>query len=48
MTRTIPGPAAPPQSRRALFVLVSDVVPLYHQETKNLLVSYSPKKLGFF
>ncbi|MFF2786264.1 hypothetical protein ACFVT6_05790 [Streptomyces sp. NPDC058049] len=21
---------------------------LYHQETKNMLVSYSPKKLGFF
>ncbi|XIE81329.1 hypothetical protein AB6O49_32625 [Streptomyces sp. SBR177] len=21
---------------------------LYHQHTKNLLVSYSPKKLGFF
>ncbi|WP_281291798.1 hypothetical protein [Streptomyces tailanensis] len=21
---------------------------LYHQQTKNLLVSYSPKKLGFF
>jgi hypothetical protein len=20
----------------------------YHQQTKNLLVSYSPKKLGFF
>ncbi|MEU4068314.1 hypothetical protein AB0F25_38975 [Streptomyces wedmorensis] len=24
------------------------VQPLYHQQTKNLLVSYSPKKLGFF
>ncbi|MGW0838727.1 hypothetical protein ACWD26_00900 [Streptomyces sp. NPDC002787] len=21
---------------------------VYHQKTKNLLVSYSPKKLGFF
>ncbi len=21
---------------------------LYHQQTKNLLVSYSPKKFGFF
>ncbi|MEU8600067.1 hypothetical protein [Streptomyces parvulus] len=21
---------------------------LYHKQTKNLLVSYSPKKLGFF
>ncbi len=21
---------------------------MYHQQTKNLLVSYSPKKLGFF
>ncbi|MBP2342613.1 hypothetical protein JOF58_001473 [Streptomyces cinnamonensis] len=21
---------------------------LHHQQTKNLLVSYSPKKLGFF
>ncbi|WP_329225710.1 hypothetical protein [Streptomyces canus] len=23
-------------------------VGVYHQQTKNLLVSYSPKKLGFF
>ncbi|MET7347063.1 hypothetical protein [Streptomyces mirabilis] len=23
-------------------------VSVYHQQTKNLLVSYSPKKLGFF
>ena len=23
-------------------------VSAYHQQTKNLLVSYSPKKLGFF
>ncbi|WP_319191764.1 hypothetical protein [Streptomyces sp. DK15] len=24
------------------------IQPLYHQQTKNLLVSYSPKRLGFF
>ncbi|MEU9177572.1 hypothetical protein AB0C90_12075 [Streptomyces sp. NPDC048550] len=24
------------------------VYKLYHQQTKNMLVSYSPKKLGFF
>jgi hypothetical protein len=24
------------------------ITPVYHQQTKNLLVSYSPKKLGFF
>ncbi|MFF1605297.1 hypothetical protein ACFVYV_49500 [Streptomyces mirabilis] len=46
--RTIPGPAILPKPRRALFALVSDALPLYHQQTKNLLVSYSPKKLGFF
>ncbi|MFJ1550801.1 hypothetical protein [Streptomyces sp. NPDC088246] len=48
MIRTILGPATPPKSRRALFALASDALPLYHQQTKNLLVSYSPKKLGFF
>ncbi|WP_445525948.1 hypothetical protein [Streptomyces cyslabdanicus] len=30
------------------FVLVRAVHMVYHQQTKNLLVSYSPKKLGFF
>ncbi|WP_281196592.1 hypothetical protein [Streptomyces lushanensis] len=31
------GPATPPTSRRALFALVSDPLPPYHQQTKNLL-----------
>jgi hypothetical protein len=46
--RTIPGPATLSKPRRALFALVSDALPLYHQQTKNLLVSYSAQKLGFF
>jgi hypothetical protein len=33
---------------RALFALVSDALPLHHQQTKNILCSYSPQKLGFF
>jgi len=31
-----------------MFSQVSSRSGLYHQQTKNLLVSYSPKKLGFF
>jgi hypothetical protein len=46
--RAISGPAVPPKPRQALFALVSDALPLYRQQTKNLLVSYSPKRLGFF
>ncbi len=34
---TMLGPATPPTSRRALFALVSDPLPPYHQQTKNLL-----------
>lgn len=45
--RTIPGPI-PPEPREAPFAQVSAVLPLYHQQTKNLLVSYSPKKPGLF
>ncbi len=44
--RTIPGPAIPPEPREAPFAQVSAVLPLYHQQTKNLLVSYSAKKRG--
>ncbi|MFE0184452.1 hypothetical protein [Streptomyces olivaceus] len=29
-------------------MLVNGLHRLYHQQTKNPLVSYSPKKLGFF
>jgi hypothetical protein len=46
--RTIPGPAILSKPRRALFALVSDALPVYHQQTKNILCSYSPQKLGFF
>ncbi len=45
---TIRGPASVQPSIWLPFVLVSDLRGLYHQQTKNLLVSYSPKKLGFF
>ncbi|MFI1727845.1 hypothetical protein ACH40E_01100 [Streptomyces acidicola] len=32
-----------------LYIYASEAtVSVYHQQTKNLLVSYSPKKLGFF
>ncbi|ELP66399.1 hypothetical protein STRTUCAR8_00148 [Streptomyces turgidiscabies Car8] len=34
-------------STAAMFA-VSELLPLYHQQPKNLLVSYSPKRLGFF
>jgi hypothetical protein len=46
--RTIPGPTNRSECGKSLFALVSNVWPVYHQQTKNLLVSYSPKKLGFF
>ncbi|MFF1844037.1 hypothetical protein ACFVW9_20115 [Streptomyces sp. NPDC058217] len=38
----------PTRAKEAPFAQVSAVLPLYHQQTKNLLVSYSPKKLGLF
>ncbi|MFE0515530.1 hypothetical protein [Streptomyces sp. NPDC058964] len=37
---------APAATRRPS--LRTHALPAYHQQTKNLLVSYSPKKLGFF
>lgn len=43
--RTIPGPAILSKPRRALFALVSDALPLYHQQTKNLLVA--PKSTAY-
>ncbi|GLV95091.1 hypothetical protein Slala04_65440 [Streptomyces lavendulae subsp. lavendulae] len=46
--RTIPGPAPAREPHQLSFPLVRWVQSLYHQETKNLLVSYSPKRLGFF
>jgi hypothetical protein len=45
--RTIPGPAIHLIPRRALFLLVSSIESLHHQQTKILLMPYSPKKLGF-
>ncbi|MEV7959474.1 hypothetical protein [Streptomyces sp. NPDC088141] len=42
------GPVPHDLLPRSPFVLVRGVRPPYHQQTKNLLVSYSPKKLGFF
>ena len=35
-------------SRPASFLMVNDVLALYHQQTTNILCSYSPQKLGFF
>ncbi|WP_405764333.1 hypothetical protein OHU34_02370 [Streptomyces sp. NBC_00080] len=46
--RTIPGPAIMPKPQRAVFALVSDPLALYQQQTKNLLVRYSPTKPSFF
>ncbi|MGX5181518.1 hypothetical protein ACWKT5_01530 [Streptomyces avermitilis] len=41
--------STPPESRTSYYFPWSAWVQLlYHQQTKNLLVSYSPKKLGFF
>ncbi|MCX4851024.1 hypothetical protein [Streptomyces sp. NBC_00893] len=37
-----------PPRRQVPFTLVSRVLPLHDRQTKNLLVSYSPKKLDFF
>ncbi|MFD9459545.1 hypothetical protein [Streptomyces sp. NPDC060027] len=37
-----------PRTSTSTVPLVNGVSSLYHQQTKNLLVSYSPKKLGFF
>ncbi|MGW4735415.1 hypothetical protein ACWEQC_40795 [Streptomyces shenzhenensis] len=46
--RAIPGSAVPARSPRLPYSQFSELLALYHQQTKNLLVSYSPKKLGFF
>ena len=46
--RTIHGPTPPLTPQDLLFPQVNEVYSLYHQQTKNLLVSYSAKKLGFF
>ncbi|WP_192583433.1 hypothetical protein [Streptomyces albicerus] len=46
--RTIYGPMTHHPSQKSLLQPVNDAQDSYHQQTKNLLVSYSPKKLGFF
>ncbi|MGW4909128.1 class I SAM-dependent methyltransferase [Streptomyces sp. NPDC004270] len=46
--RTIPGPASRFPLRLRLFSLVNDLLAVYRQQTKNILCSYSPRKLGFF
>ncbi|MFF4629680.1 hypothetical protein [Streptomyces griseorubiginosus] len=46
--RTIPGPLTRHPRQATLVLLVTGAQGSYHQQTKNLLVSYSPKKLGFF
>ncbi|MEU7427383.1 hypothetical protein [Streptomyces sp. NPDC040750] len=41
--------STPPGSRTSFYFPRSARMQLlYHQQTKNILVSYSPKKLGFF
>ncbi|MEU8781140.1 hypothetical protein [Streptomyces sp. NPDC048637] len=45
---TTPGPTTPTCCPWLLGAQVSDAMSLYHQQTKNLLVNYSAKKLGFF
>ena len=44
----MPGPATRHLLQQSLFQQVSSVLSPYHQQTKNLLVSYSTQKLGFF
>jgi len=46
--RTSPGPVSRFPLRLRLIPLVNGLPTMYHQQTKSLLVSYSPKKLGFF
>ncbi|MFD5747440.1 hypothetical protein [Streptomyces sp. NPDC127033] len=44
----MPGPPSRIQPSRPASLLARRPYCLYHQQTKNLLVSYSPKKLGLF
>ncbi|MEU2911840.1 hypothetical protein ACFYM3_13985 [Streptomyces massasporeus] len=44
----MPGPAPAEGCADYRFTWSGWVQLLYPQQTKNLLVSYSPKKLGFF
>ena len=46
--RTIRGPEPANSPTDGTFIQVRRMQRLYHQQTKNLLVAYSPKKLGFF
>lgn len=47
-----PGPGADQLGAAAddstLYRRSEAAVSVYHQQTKNVLISYSPKKLGFF
>lgn len=43
-----PGQVSPQDHQGSRFRWSTAVRIVYHQQTKNLLVSYSPKKLGFF
>ncbi|MDX3612187.1 hypothetical protein [Streptomyces europaeiscabiei] len=45
--RTMPGPTSAAHPPWSASPLVRDTLTAHHQQTKNLLVSYSPKKLGF-
>ncbi len=47
-TRTNSGPAPTREPRLLPFPRSARLQLLYHQQTKNILCSYSPKKLGFF
>jgi hypothetical protein len=46
--RTSHGPARRQRTAYSPCVRLRAMKPLYHQQTMNLLVSYAPKKLGFF
>ncbi|MGY3677835.1 hypothetical protein ACVWXU_001458 [Streptomyces sp. TE33382] len=46
--RTILGPDHHCLPRSKVFSLVKAMLFVHHQQTKSLLVSYSPKRLGFF
>jgi hypothetical protein len=45
--RAIRGPPSRPSHQRYPLSQVDGVSDVYHQQTKNVLCSYSPKKLGF-
>lgn len=48
MIRTMFGPTSAQTPPHDALALVRPLQKPYHQQAMNLLVSYSPKRLGFF